>query len=437
MAWHEDTPLAGDWVTCLCAAVALPSAMEIVKPRDEDEVLAAVQAALEDETPIEILGQGSKRGLGRPVAAQRHVDMSGLTGVTLYEPAELVMTARPGTPLADIEKLLVENNQELAFEPMNPTKLWRGNSTGTIGGTVAVNAGGPRRIKAGAARDHLLGFRAVSGRGDIFKSGGQVMKNVTGYDLSKLIAGSYGTLAVLTEVSIKVLPKADTERTFLLYGLDEEAAVAALQEASGLSYEMSSFACIPDGRWLGMAPGCYAALRLEGPTVSVNKRFEDLVAHFGPRGRVDDLAEMPSRLFWAALRDAEPLADLPGPIWKISTTPSEGGNLMAKLRSADVPVARWYYDWAGGLIWLSLDAIGSLPENGAGDASAGRIRNVLSQFGGHATLVRADEAVRAATAVFQPQPAPLADLSRRVKASFDPLDILNRGRIGLTSDMLA
>ncbi len=404
--------------------------MEILKPRDEDEVLAAVQAARDDERPIEVLGHGSKRGLGRPVSAEAQIDTSGLTGITLYEPAELVMTVRPGTPLADIEKLLDDNKQELAFEPMNPTKLWRGNSTGTIGGTIAVNAGGPRRIKAGAARDHLLGFRAVSGRGDIFKSGGQVMKNVTGYDLSKLIAGSYGTLAILTEVSIKVLPKAETERTFLLYGLDEAAAVSALQEASGLAYEMSSFACVPDGSWIGMAPGCCVALRLEGPAVSVNKRFEDLVAYFGPRGTVDDLGEAASRLFWAALRDAEPVADAAGPVWKISTTPSDGADVVARLRAADVPVARWYYDWAGGLIWLALDENGPARNGDVGDAGAGRIREVLARFGGHATLVRANDAVRATTPVFQPQPAPLAALSRRVKASFDPLGILNRGRLG-------
>ena len=204
--------------------------------------------------------------------------------MTLYEPAELVLRALPGTPMDEIVALLDRNNQELAFEPMNPTTLWRSNRTGTIGGAVAVNAGGPRRIKAGAARDHVLGFRAVSGRGEIFKSGGQVMKNVTGYDLSKLIAGSHGTLAVMTEVTLKVLPKADTERTFLLYGLDEAAALAALREASGLSYEVSCFACLPDGGWLERAPGCCLAMRVEGPAISVDQRFGDLVAHFGPRG---------------------------------------------------------------------------------------------------------------------------------------------------------
>ncbi len=415
--------------------------MEIVKPRDEDEVLAAVQAARDDELPVEVLGHGSKRGLGRPVEAQRQIDVSGLTGVTLYEPAELVMTARPGTPLADIAKLLDEHNQELAFEPMDPSKLWPGNSIGTLGGTVAVNAGGPRRIKAGAARDHLLGFRAVSGRGDIFKSGGQVMKNVTGYDLSKLIAGSHGTLAVLTAVTLKVLPRADTERTVLLHGLDERQAVAALNEASGLPYEMSSFACLPDGTWAGLEPGCCVALRLEGPAVSVNKRFEELAATFGGRGRIGDLDERASRLFWAAVRDAEPVAVATGPVWKISVAPTQGAEVVSALQAAGVPLARWYYDWAGGLVWLGLhdaggaggqvaEQVAGRAANGGGDAGATAIRAVLARFDGHATLMRAPEGVRATVPVFHPQPAALAALSRRVKASFDPLGILNRGRLG-------
>lgn len=396
--------------------------MDIAKPHDEDAVVSAVLSALDVETPIEIIGHGSKRGLGHKVEAAAQIDMSGLSGITHYEPTELVLTAGPGTPMDAIVALLDEHNQELAFEPMDPSKLYRGNRTGTLGGTVAVNAGGPRRIKSGAARDHVLGFRAVSGRGEIFKSGGKVMKNVTGYDLSKLIAGSHGTLAVMTELTLKVLPKAETERTFVLYGLDEAAALAALREASGLPHEVSSFACVPDGGWIDMAPGCVLALRLEGPGISVDKRFDDLVAHFGPRGRIDDLDARASRLFWAALRDAVPVADIDGPIWKVSMTPSSGASYVAALRAAAVPLVRWYYDWAGGLVWLALDGP---------DPRASVVRDTLARHGGHATLVRADDAIRAVTPVFQPQPTPLAALSRRVKAGFDPLNLLNRGRLGL------
>jgi glycolate oxidase FAD binding subunit len=394
--------------------------MRFLKPRDESDVLEAVTASIAAETPVEIVGHGSKRGLGHAVAADAQIDVTSLSGVTLYEPSELVLRALPGTPMDDIVALLDQNDQELAFEPMDPTTLWRGNRTGTIGGTVAVNGGGPRRIKVGAARDHLLGFRAVSGRGEIFKSGGRVMKNVTGYDLSKLIAGSHGTLAVMTEVTLKVLPKAETERTFLLYGLDEATALAALREASGLSYEVSCFACLPDGGWLERAPGCCLALRLEGPAISVDQRFADLVAHFGPRGQVDDLGAEASRRFWAALRDAAPVADVAGPVWKVSITPSEGAGFVAAVRAAGVPLARWYYDWAGGLVWLGLEGT---------DAGAAPIRRALGRHG-HATLVRADDPIRAATPVFHPQPAPLAALSRRVKASFDPMNLLNRGRLG-------
>ncbi len=370
---------------------------------------------------MEILGHGSKRGLGHKVDADAQVSLAALTGVTLYEPTELVLSARPGTPIADITKLLDERHQEIAFEPMDPSKLWRGNSAGTLGGTIAVNAGGPRRVKSGAARDHVLGFRGVSGRAEIFKSGGQVMKNVTGYDLSKLMAGSYGTLAILTEITIKVLPKAETERTFVLYGLSEAEACAALREATSLSFEASCYACLPDAAWLGLAPGCCLALRLEGPAVSVDKRFEDLVAHFGPRGRADDLGERASKLFWAGLRDAEPVADVSGAVWKISTAPSAGAAFVVDLRAAQVPLQRWSYDWAGGLVWLGLEGP---------DSKAETIRAVLARHGGHATLMRRPPNGLAQDPVFHPQPKPLAALSRRVKDAFDPKRILNRGRLG-------
>ncbi|MGD0634438.1 MAG: FAD-binding protein [Beijerinckiaceae bacterium] len=396
--------------------------MDLYQPRDEDEVLAVVQAAVSANTPLEIIGHGSKRGLGHAVDADVTLDVSGLSGIIFYEPAELVLRAKPGTSMAEISALLEAQGQELAFEPMDPAPLWRGNRSGTLGGTIAVNAGGPRRIKAGAARDHVLGFRAVSGRGDIFKSGGRVMKNVTGYDLSKLIAGSHGTLAVMTEITLKVLPKAETERTLLVQASGEAACLKVLREASGLSQEVSSYACLPDGAWADLLPGPCALLRLEGPEISVAKRFEDLVARFGPAGRLDDLAQPVSARLWAWLRDAVPVASAEGPVWKVSTAPSAAAPFVEALRADGVPLARWYYDWAGGLVWLALEA---------GDAAPDKIRGHLARHGGHATLMRADDDIRAKTHVFHPQAPALAALSRRVKASFDPLNILNRGRLGL------
>jgi glycolate oxidase FAD binding subunit len=396
--------------------------MDLYQPRNEDEVLSVVQAALSANTPLEIIGHGSKRGFGHAVEASVTLDVSGLSGVTLYEPAELVLSAKPGTSMAEISALLDAQGQEFAFEPMDPAALWRSNRPGTLGGTIAVNAGGPRRIKAGAARDHVLGFRAVSGRGDIFKSGGRVMKNVTGYDLSKLIAGSHGTLAVMTEITLKVLPKAETERTLLIEAGSEPACLAVLREASGLSQEVSSYACVPDGAWIDLAPGPCALLRLEGPEISVTKRFADLAVRFGPAGRLDDLGPAASARVWAALRDAGPVAGAEGPVWKISTAPTAAAAFVAELRGAGVPLARWYYDWAGGLVWLALEA---------GGAEADLIRGHLDRHGGHATLMRAADDIRIKTQVFHPQAPALAALSRRVKASFDPLNILNRGRLGL------
>src|ERR1700716_1709311 len=200
-----------------------------LKPRDAKDVEAAVQWALAGRKALELMGRGSKRAIGRPAQTDLPLDLSALIGVPLYEPEELVLSAKAGTPLAEIEALLAAKGQQLAFEPMDYAGVLGGvGGRGTIGGVLAANVSGPRRIKAGAGRDHFLGFSAVSGRGEIFKSGGRVVKNVTGYDLCKLIAGSWGTLAAMTEVTIKVLPVAETEETLLIRGLEPATAVEGM-----------------------------------------------------------------------------------------------------------------------------------------------------------------------------------------------------------------
>ncbi|MFI4987883.1 MAG: FAD-binding protein, partial [Alphaproteobacteria bacterium] len=202
---------------------------ETLKPRDAEEVRALVEWAAAEGLPLELSGAGTKRGLGRPVQATHSVDLGGLTGVTLYEPEELVLSARTGTRLAAIEALLAEKRQALAFEPADLGPLY-GAAAGaaTIGGVIACNLSGPRRLKAGAARDHFLGFTAVNGRGELFKAGGRVVKNVTGYDLCKLLAGSHGTLAAMTDVTVKVLPAPERTESVIVLGLDDGPAVKAL-----------------------------------------------------------------------------------------------------------------------------------------------------------------------------------------------------------------
>ncbi len=401
--------------------------METLFPRDERDAAEAVTSAIANGTPLEVRGAGTKTGLGRPVEASFCLSTAGMNGVSLYEPSELVLSAGAGTPLRDITDLLDARGQEFAFEPMDYGALYgKAPGSGTIGGLVAVNASGPRRIKAGAARDHLLGFRAVSGRAEAFKSGGRVMKNVTGYDLSKLVTGSHGTLAVLTEVTVKVLPKAEAEETLLMLGLGDVEAIGVLTEASGRPHEVSSFAHVPaaaaaslHGTFGGQS---VTALRLEGPPVSIAKRKQDLLAHFNARcPESAGLEAAMSSAFWTSLRDVTPLAALDADIWRLSTAPTDGPRAVESLKRGGIPLRSWFYDWAGGLVWLATEP--------APDSHEEPIRAAVNAVGGHATLIRAAESVRAAVPVFHPQPAALAALSARVKNSFDPQRVLNRGRM--------
>ncbi|MFI0845039.1 glycolate oxidase subunit GlcE [Mesorhizobium sp. IMUNJ 23232] len=399
--------------------------MTTFTPTSADEVLSAVQWAVGENAPLEILGHGSKRGIGRPPQTEHALDLSKLTGVTLYEPEELVLSAKAGTPLAEIGKLLAEHGQELAFEPMDFGPLLGGAAgRGTIGGALAANLSGPRRIKAGAARDHILGIHAVSGRGEAFKSGGRVVKNVTGYDLSKVMAGSWGTLAVATDVTFKVLPAAETETTLVLSGLFDDAAVAAMALVMGSSAEVSGAAHLPETVAARVGDGAFRSaatlLRIEGFGPSVDYRTRHLREAFGDTAGIDEISGDASKAIWRAMRDCVPFADgSQKPVWRVSMAPGEAHKAVMALRM-EVAVEA-FYDWAGGLAWLRMES----------DPEAELLRGLVKRFGGgHATLVRANVADRAAIPVFEPQPQALAALSKRLKEQFDPQNILNPGRMG-------
>lgn len=402
--------------------------MQTLRPATADELLAAVKDALADATPLEILGAGSKRDIGRPFQAGRQLATAALTGVTLYEPGELVMSARAGTKMAAIETLLKEKKQELAFEPPDLGPLLGGEAGAqTIGGVVAGNLAGPRRIKAGAARDHFLGFHAVSGRGEAFKSGGRVMKNVTGYDLSKLMAGSWGTLAVLSDVTLKVLPAAEKTRSVLVLGLDPQQAVRAMTAALQSAHDVSGAAHLPDAlaaksgvSYVAGAGKAVTALRLEGTPGSVEWRCAELKKQMAGFGAVEELHSMNSARLWRELRDAAFLVEPQArPVWRLSVPPRAAPSVLAGI--AKVIDATWFLDWGGGLIWLSVAP-------GSADAGAGVIRDAVGADG-HATLYRAPADLRASVPVFHPQPPALAALTERVKDSFDPKRILNPGRM--------
>ena len=401
----------------------------MLRPETAEGVLEAVRWAAAEEQSLEVYGHATKRGIGRPAQAEHELDLSGLVGVTLYEPEELVLSAKAGTPLADIERLIGENGQMLAFEPMDFGPLFgAGRERGTIGGVLATNASGPRRIKAGAARDHVLGIRAVSGRGEAFKSGGRVVKNVTGYDLSKGLAGSWGTLAVVTDVTFKVLPRPEATSTLIVAGLDELTAITALCKAMGTPLDIAGAAHLPEHIVAEVPDAAFASggraatlIRLEGFAPSVDYRAQKLTAAIGRLGEVAVLEKDASEALWRAVRDAEAFGATARTIWRVSVAPNAGPRVVAALKPAHA--IRYFYDWSGGLVWIHV-------EDGAADGLAREIRVAIAAAGGgHATLMRGSPALRAAVAPFEPQAEPLAALSRRLKGQFDPRGILNPGRM--------
>lgn len=407
------------------------------KPASEDETRDAVAQAAEAGAPMEIVAGGTKRAMGRPVQAQVALDMSGLSGVLSYEPEELILKVLPGTPMAEIEALLAEKNQAFAFEPMDPGPLLGGAAGGqTIGGIVNAGLSGPRRIKAGGVRDHVLGFRCVTGRAEVIQSGGQVVKNVTGYDLSKLITGAWGTLGVLTEVTLKALPAPEKTWTILLLGLDDAAGVAAMSEALQSPHEVASVTHLPAAAaarsktsYVRDAGNSVTAIRLEGPGPSTEHRAGEIKKMFDGRAPLEELHSKNSATFWAEVRDVLPHAGQDGVVWKISVPPMAGPDVAAKINAATGGGADWYYDWCGGLIWMRLpENDGAWAEQVRG-ALPGGIEGGAGLTDGHATLVRAPATVRNAVPVFQPQHAGVAALSRRIKESFDPKGVFNPGRM--------
>jgi glycolate oxidase FAD binding subunit len=402
-----------------------------LKARDAKDVEEAVRWALGEGRPLDIVGQGSKRPIGRPAQTDVTLELAGLSGVTLYEPEELVLSARAGTSIGEIERLVAGKGQQLAFEPMDYGPLLGSPpGRGTIGGVLAANLSGPRRIKAGAARDHFLGFQAVSGRAETFKSGGRVVKNVTGYDLCKLMAGSWGTLAVLTEVTIKTLPKPETEVTVVVLGLDDAAAIRAMAAAMGSACEVAGAAHLPAAVAARVPIGgivasgrALTALRLEGVAPSVAHRQAMLQALMKAHGEVRAVDDLVSRGLWRAVRDVTAFAatrtGAEQPLWRISTAPGKGAELARTIAAASRVEVQ--YDWAGGLLWVLLPP--------ADDAGASVVRCAVAMHGGHATLIRAAPSVRAAVSVFEPPDAGLATLTTRVKESFDPKRVLNPGRM--------
>ncbi|ODR88898.1 glycolate oxidase subunit GlcE [Sinorhizobium alkalisoli] len=394
------------------------------EPPSEEGIASVVRSASAERVTLSIVGGGTRTGLGNPVRAARTLSTRRLSGIVTYNPAEMTMSALAGTPLSEIEAALEAKGQMLSFEPMDHRPVFGTSGEPTIGGVFAANVSGPRRYVAGAARDSLLGVRFINGRGEAIKAGGRVMKNVTGLDLAKLLAGSHGTLGILTEVTFKVLPSPPAAATVVVSGLNDAEAAAVMAEAMAQPAEVSGAAHLPEsvrGRFIdGALPeGAATVLRLEGLADSVAlraKRLSEAFARFGPVLRLDTVQ---TKLLWADIRDVKPYADgTMRPLWRVSVAPSAGHQLVAALRLQTGVDA--YYDWQGGLVWLRMEA----------DPEAELLRRYLRAVGGgHATLLRAGEDERARIPAFEPQPPAVAQLSERLRASFDPLRIFNPGRL--------
>ncbi len=443
-----------------------------LEPRDAEELRRTVEWALNDGVPLDIEGRGSKRAYGPPRTAGHVLSLAGIEGVVDYQPEELVITVKAGTALREVEALLAQRRQMLAFEPPDLGAILGGApGEGSLAGALMCNLAGPRRIAAGAARDHFLGFQGVNGRAERFKSGGKMVKNVTGYDLSKLMAGSLGTLAALDEITVKVVPAPEKVYTLLLVGLDDNAAIAALCAAMGSPNDVSGAAHLPADLstrssvdMVAQQGGAVTAIRIEGVAPSVEARMQALRTQFAAIApAMEELHTMRSRLFWDEIRDVRLLSStsplvgevggaqrrrerapdarssvagrLPDPppqggrghegaalLWRLSCPPNDGAAVVAAIRRHR-PDALAQYDWSGGLVWLSLAA----NDPATDDAAHSTVRAALVTRGGHATLVRAPEPVRARLSVFHPQSPALLALSRRVKESFDPKSIFNTG----------
>ncbi len=401
---------------------------ELLRPAAEWELQTVIAKLAAQKTPVEIVGHGALRNAGRPSMANIVLSTASLRGVTLYEPSEMVMAVRTGTPLFEIEAELASRGQMLPFEPID-----LGPATGapagalSIGGVFATNMSGSRRIVSGSARDHLLGVKAVNGRGEAFKSGGRVMKNVTGLDIARSLTGSWGTLAVLTEVTFKVVPLPEAMLTLVYRNLPDDLAIELLTAAMGTPYEVNGAAHIPANsatrlnnpklKALGQS---LTLLRIENFAASIAYRKDKLQEALRIYGTPLELESEETWGLWSELRQLSVMPySAETALWRISTAPTKGPEIVAAIQKFMPSYA--FYDWSGGLVWLEVPA--------SSDAGASDVRRAVAVRGGHATLIRAQPDVRANVDVFEPMKPEVEHLARGIKAAFDPLGLLNRGRM--------
>jgi glycolate oxidase FAD binding subunit len=404
---------------------SLDFSASILKPNSEETIAEAIKHCYKKNVPLEISGLGSKKNIGKNFQSQKTLDLSNYSGIIKYEPEELYIKVKSGTPINQIKEELDKRNQQLAFEPNDFGFLFEGKSNeGTIGGVISSNFAGPRRFKVGSARDHILGFKGVNGKGEIIKSGGTVVKNVTGYDLSKIITGSFGTLSVFTEISVKVLPKADLTKTLVIENPHLKKGLEYLNVALGSSTDPSGGVFYPEyfrSQFIFndlTTEGPITAIRIEGSKLSVDERIDQLLRELNVSGKeISVLDPSQSYIFWENTRCLKVFTNLKSNLFRVVVPASEVFNLTNSLKPYN---AKYFIDWGGNLIWLQVDELNLnlLTE----------IRSLVKNLGGYLTVLKADESLKASIDIFTIDEVKYK-ISEKIKKSFDPKRILNPGKM--------
>jgi len=397
----------------------------ILKPENENDLQEIIRHCYKKNLPIEIVGTGTKNEIGKKLQCAKILDMSKISGIIEYKPEELYITVKAGTPIKIVQDELKKNNQHLAFEPTNFSEIFKKDSNeGTVGGTLSCNFSGSRRFKVGSGRDHILGFKGYNGRGEKIKSGGTVVKNVTGYDLSKLVTGSFGTLMILSEITLKVLPLQTDVKTIIISGLALEHAIGTMGSSMSSSNDPSGVVFYPGSLRNNFVfndlthQGSITAIRIEGTKTSAEQRINNLFSNLSlEETKTTILDNTQSEIFWEDTRALKVFSKNEKNILRAVVPPSETVNLINRLKTFH---PSYFIDWGGSLLWLELDYLSN--------QKIDQIRKRVLAAGGYLTVIKSPPNIKSSSEIFTIDPIKFK-ISQNIKKSFDPKRIFNPGKM--------
>ena len=402
-------------------------------PEDETQISSVVKELFKKNQPAEVIGLGSKSFIGNKIQSAKKLSLSKLSGIIEYLPEELYIKVKANTPVEVIEKELEKNNQELAFEPIDFGFIENGKSNkGTIAGCLSCNFAGSRRFKVGSVRDHILGFRGVNGKGDIIKSGGTVVKNVTGYDLSKLVSGSFGTLVALSEITLKVLPKKKSSNTITIHTEDKKLVKDLFEKISSSSSEVSGAVYVPEEpkddsynqnkemlfKFNDLKfQGSFLALRIEGDKLSIEERIKVLTMELELQNLNTSILDVHQSVpLWKKINSLELFENTKNNLLRAVIPPSKGNELIQKIGNK----FKYYIDWCGSLYWIEVKS--------NKNSKITEIKKLVIELGGYLTIVKKSNEFDYEETTFTVDKTRLL-ISEKIKKSFDPKRIFNPGKM--------